>query len=77
MKLNNLEIGHEFVATKDFMNTNGLPINPNEDVSYDITKGEKAEIQDYYEEDKLFKVLNISIDNWFLISKEDLLSIQP
>lgn len=53
-----------------------MPSLTDEDESFDIKDGEQVKILEVDKENDAYKVLNVSIDNWFIISKADLLTIQ-
>ena len=76
MKKKELEVGFEFTATKAYPFEENMPLNTDEDISFDITDGEKGEILEVDKENDAYKVLNVSIDNWFIISKANLQMIQ-
>jgi len=76
MNTKELEVGFEFTATKAYPFEENIPSNINEDRSFDITDGEQGIILEVDKENDAFKVLNVPIDNWFIISKADLLKIQ-
>ena len=70
------EVGFEFTATKAYPFEENMASNTNEDISFDITDGEQGKILEVDKENDAYKVLNVSIDNWFIIFKGDLLKIQ-
>jgi len=75
MNTKELEVGFEFTATKAYPFEENVPSNINEDRSFDITDGEQGKILEIDKENDAYKVLNLSIDNWFIISKKDFLKI--
>jgi hypothetical protein len=68
-------VGKTYTARKAYpflSRGNAKAVTHSGDFSYDITTGEKFKITEYYEESGTYKLVNLSIGAWVIVTQDEL-----